>query len=306
MSRHRTTSRTAVVVFVVVAVLAGGTGLAVAMAMAVHDGAAPARVGAAPGTSAAATAAPTGSAAPDPVTPTASSSPTSSARASNPRPATNWHPTTTAKPAPTTPGPPTGPSGPTPAAPGTYRYRQAGSLPGTPAEGALVVSTVSASGTQTWSRLVGGTIPPSTSLMLFNSAGSFLVSPGGQVAGASATCTFATPVPWPPWPADLGRTAAAQASCTGPVHSYQVIEQVQGTAAMSLDGHSVTTTIVVTTIVLKGTASGSPLTVTLTETDYYAPTLRVPVLTHTHIAGTAIGIPISTDRTDTLESARPA
>jgi hypothetical protein len=212
-------------------------------------------------------------------------------------------------PTPTSPTGPTGgtgPIGPRAAAPGTYRYHQAGSLPGTPAEGTLVVAPASASGTQEWTRKVGGTMPAATTVMLFNTIGSYLVSPGGQVGGVRATCTFGTPVPWPPWPTMPGATFASQATCSGPVSTYQVSGQVQGTTTLSLDGHAVATTIVVNTFALKGTYAGSPLTMTLTETDYYAPSLRVPVMTRTHVVGSAIGLPLSTDRTDTLESATPS
>ncbi len=201
---------------------------------------------------------------------------------------------------------PTAPVGPAAAAPGTYRYRQAGSLAGTPGEGTLVVAPVSASGTQVWTRKVGGTVPASASVMLFNATGSYLVSPGGQVGGAPATCTFTAPVPWPLWPTTPGATFSAQATCSGPVSSYQVTGRVQGTATVSLDGHAIATSIVVNTFVLKGTYAGSPLTMTLTETDYYAPTLRVPVVTRTHVVGSALGLAVSTDRTDTLESATPS
>ncbi|MDQ1417202.1 MAG: hypothetical protein QOF81_2815 [Acidimicrobiaceae bacterium] len=194
-------------------------------------------------------------------------------------------------------------AGPTAAAPGTYRYRQSGTLAGTPAEGTLVVAPVSGSGTQVWTRKVGGTVPASTSVMLFNATGSYLVSPGGQTGGAPAACTFNAPVPWPPWPTTPGRTYAAQATCSGPVSSYQATGRVQGTATLSLDGHAVNTSIVVNTFVLKGSYAGSPLTMTLTETDYYSPTLRVPVVTRTHVVGSALGLPVSTDRTDILESA---
>jgi hypothetical protein len=45
---------------------------------------------------------------------------------------------------------------------------------------------------------------------------------------------------------------------------------------------------------------------TLIETDYYTPTLRVPVVTRTHVVGSALGLAVSTDRTDTLESATPS
>jgi hypothetical protein len=198
------------------------------------------------------------------------------------------------------------PTGPTAATPGTYKYRQAGSLPGTPAEGTLVVAPVSGSGTQVWTRKVGGTVPASASVMLFDTTGSYLVSPGGQVGGAPAACTFNLPVPWPPWPTTPGLSYSAQATCSGPVSSYNATGRVTGSATLSLDGHQINTSIVVNTFVLKGSYAGSPLTMTLAETDYYAPNLRVPVVTRTHVVGSAIGLPVSTDRTDTLESATPS
>jgi len=193
-----------------------------------------------------------------------------------------------------------------PAAPGTYRYRQSGSLAGTPAEGTLVVAPASTSGTQTWARVVGGTVAPSSTVMLFNASGAFMVAPGAAAAGGPQTCSFATPVPWPPWPTTIGRRASAHATCTGTISSYDVTTEVQGSAAMTLDGKTVNIMAVVNMIVISGTANGSPLHATLTETDYYAATLRVPVQVKTHLAGTVLGLSVTTDRTDTLESATPS
>jgi hypothetical protein len=62
---------------------------------------------------------------------------------------------------------------------------------------------------------------------------------------------------------------------------------------------------VVTTITVRGSYAGSTINVTLTETDYYDASLRVPVVTRTHVAGSALGLAITTDRSDTLESATP-
>ncbi len=270
----------------------------------------PGRVDVAPGSTAGSspTSAAPGSSAPSSTTsPQASTSaPAAHSAAAPPVPttaagATHVAPTTpTTRPPAANPAPV--PSGPAPATAGTYRYRQVGSLPGTPAEGTLVVAPASASGTQVWTRSVGGTVPPATSVMLFNANGAYLMSPGGQVAGAGSSCTFAAPVPWPPWPTTPGTTVSGHASCTGGISSFNVTGHVQGTASVTVAGQTVNAAVVVNTLVLSGVADGSALNVTLTETDYYAPTLRVPVLTVTHVAGTAIGLPVTTDRTDTLES----
>jgi hypothetical protein len=252
--------------------------------------------------------------APGPASPAPTTAPAAAATggaAAHPAPAA---PTITAAPRPsatTAPTPAPAPakaptsSGPAPAAPGTYRYHQAGSLSGTPAEGTLVVAPASASGTQTWTRAVGGTVAPSTSVMRFDANGAYLVSPGSQAAGA-ASCTFAAPVAWPPWPTTPGQSVSGSATCSGGISSYQVTGHVQATAPVAAAGTTVNAAVVVYTVTLSGTVSGSPFNVTLTETDYYAPTLRVPVLTKTHVSGTAIGIPITTDRTDTLESLTPS
>ena len=197
-------------------------------------------------------------------------------------------------------------TGPQPAAPGTYHYRQVGSLPGTPSQGTLVVSPASASGTQTWTRAVGGTVAPSSSVMRFTNAGAFLVSPGNQASGGAASCSFAAPVAWPPWPTTPGARTSGRASCTGGITSYNVSGVVQGTATDTLDGHTITTSVVVYAITLAGNVNGTALNVTLTETDHYSPTLRVPVITQTHLAGTALGLAVTTDRTDTLLSATPS
>jgi hypothetical protein len=142
--------------------------------------------------------------------------------------------------------------------------------------------------------------------MQFTSAGAFLVAPGNQASGGAASCSFAAPVPWPPWPTTPGQRTSGRASCTGGITSYQVSGVVQGTATDTLDGHPVTTSVVVYTIALAGNVSGSPLNVTVTETDHYSATLRIPVLTQTHLSGTALGLAVITDRTDTLLSATPS
>jgi hypothetical protein len=196
--------------------------------------------------------------------------------------------------------------GPAPAKPGTYRYRQAGTLAGTPSQGTLVVSPASASGTQTWTRVVGGTTPAAATVMRFDATGAYLLAPSASVAGAQAACTFPTPLPWPIWPTTVGRTISGQATCHGAVSSYLVTETVQGTRPLPLDGATVVTNVVVNTITMSGSYNGSPLKVTMTETDCYAPTLRVPVQTTTHLTGSVLGFSVATDRTDTLLSATPS
>jgi hypothetical protein len=169
-----------------------------------------------------------------------------------------------------------------------------------------VVSPAAPSGTQTWTRVVGGSLPAAVTVMLFNASGAYLVSPGSAVAGTQSSCSFAAPIPWPIWPTTVGRSTSGHATCRGPVTTYQVTSVVQGSATLTLDARTVTAAVVVNTIVITGRYNATPLNVTTTETDYYIPTLRVPVLTKTHLVGSVIGISVTTDRTDTLESSTPA
>ncbi len=104
----------------------------------------------------------------------------------------------------------------------------------------------------------------------------------------------------------MGRTTSGHAACRGPVTTYQVTGSVQGSATLRLDAKPVTAAVVLNTIVIAGRYNGMALNVTLTETDYYLPTLRVPILTKIHMVGNVIGFSVTTDRTDTLESATPA
>ncbi|MGH9125494.1 MAG: hypothetical protein ACRDZ8_12325 [Acidimicrobiales bacterium] len=210
-------------------------------------------------------------------------------------PPTTGKSTTTAPPA----------AGPAAAALGTYRYHQVGTLAGTPSEGTLMVTAGSGAGTQVWTRNVGGALPPASTNMLFNASGAFLLTPSDPVTG-TASCTFARPVPWPPYPTTPGQSASVQAACTAPITTYQVSSQVQGTTQVSLGGTSVTAAVVVNTFVIKGNYNGGAINVTLTETDEYAPNLAVPVVTTTRMSGTALGLSVTTQRTDTLESANPS
>jgi hypothetical protein len=63
---------------------------------------------------------------------------------------------------------------------------------------------------------------------------------------------------------------------------------------------------VASTFTLRGSYNGSPLNVTVAETDWYAPSLRVPVQTHTHLVGTVVGLTVSNDSNYLLTSSRPS
>ena len=153
---------------------------------------------------------------------------------------------------------------------------------------------------------MGGTVKPSSMTMLFNKAGTFMVSPNGQLAGTSGTCAFSIPLPWPPWPATVGATFSGQATCAGPVHTMTISGQIDRTEGLPLDGATVDTFRVVSTLVMKGSYNGSPISVTQTDTNWYAPSLSVPVRSQTHLQGSVIGIPLTIDSTAVLESSKPS
>jgi len=218
--------------------------------------------------------------------------------------------TTTVAPSAAGPGstrPPTpAPAAPTPAAPGTYHYHQTSSQPGTPPEGTLVVAPASASGTQVWTRNVGGNVRPSSTVMLFNSSGIFMLSPSGQVAGTAGACSFAAPLPWPPFPLAAGQSFAGHAACSGPVQTFVVSGQVGQVEPLPLNGAMVGTFKVTSNFVLQGSYSGSPLNVTVAETDWYAPSLPVPVQTRTHLVGRVLGLSVTSDTNYLLASSTPS
>lgn len=207
------------------------------------------------------------------------------------------------------PAPAARPTGPAPVPPGTYHYAQIGSntlksppgqsnttsapmsLP-VPSDGTLVVGPASG-GTQQWLRsaLTPSTAPSATSV-LFNASGVFTVS---QTVNGSP-CPFDSPVPWPPWPIAVGKTFTGHGSCSGT--SFGVIGRVMSSGSTPVGGAQVATYLVHTTLSLNGSAIGI-------QDDSYAPSLRLPVKTHTVLTVNYLGYLLSSDITYTLKSVTP-
>ena len=82
--------------------------------------------------------------------------------------------------------------------------------------------------------------------------------------------------------------------------------QIDQSQALPLDGGVVDTFRVVSTLIMKGSYNGSPISVTQTDINWYAASLPVPVKTQTHLQGSVIGIPLTIDSTSVLESSRPS
>ncbi len=167
------------------------------------------------------------------------------------------------------------------APPGTYTYPLVGTGTSTVTSGGqsfpqtvqnpitLGVTSVSGPRTERW-------VNPATTLDLsYTNGGVYLLDE--VVPLANATCTFGAPVPYPPWPLKI-TTVTGQATC-GQGATLSLKEQVTGTASVTVAGTAVPTYVVRSTMTLSAT------NLVVVETDFYAPSLRLPVQTTVAITG---------------------
>ena len=193
-----------------------------------------------------------------------------------------------------------------PATPGTYKYRQSGtttfgsSTKPVPAEGTAKIDPVSAQGTQTLHRTVDSSQPPSDTVFLFRDGGVFLtqIVQRSNATGQTTTftCTFAPPMPTPPWPPTVGGSYQGHADCGS--FTIDVHGSVQGTKTAL----GRTAFVLGSTLAFHGQLEGSG-----TQTDWVDPTSSLILHEDTsqsltyggfvHIAGTV---------TSDLESLTPA
>ncbi len=215
--------------------------------------------------------------------PTKPSGPTATTAATVPRP--------TAPPA----------SGPGPAATGTYHYNGGGTsvlttgtttTPQTvPAQSTLTV-TATGPGTEQWVN------SSTTANLVFNGSGVFLTSE--TVFGT--TCAFDTPVPFPPWPPAVGKSFSGQATCGSgsSASTLMLTGRIAGTASVSVAGTKVSTYLVQSKLTLSGTS------LVIGETDYYAPSLRLPVESIVAATGGITGYSIASNTAYVLTSLLPS
>jgi hypothetical protein len=205
--------------------------------------------------------------------------------------------TATTGPKVTTPGP----AGPAPAAPGTYTYTLVAgghsllttgttTMSLTPAATNSVVVTSTGGGAQQWV-----TNASSTTNLAFTGAGVFLQS---ETVPAVGTCTFSPPMASPPWPLAVGKTFSGTANCgsatltlTGSVGRSQLVP---------VGGVNVSAFLVQSTFTVSGT------TLVVNEVDWYAPSLRLPVVSNVRAQGGASGYSVDSNTTYALASSRPA
>ncbi len=205
----------------------------------------------------------------------------------------------------TTPRVTTAPSsGPVPAAPGTYHYNLVSGtsslttgttiMPLTVAPQSTLVVSSTGSGTQQW-------VNSSTTVnVAFTGAGVYLLAE--TIPLASTTCTFNAPVASPPWPLAVGKSFSGQATCGSgsSASSLSLQGRVSGTASVVVGGASVATFLVQSTVTLPGT------TLVIAETDWYAPSLRLPVKSTVIAKGGVTGYLIDSNTTYTLASSLPS
>ena len=202
-------------------------------------------------------------------------------------------PTTAAKP-PATNGakPPPVSTGPAPVATGSYQYKLLGGSYVDPDDRLQVLATVP-SGPEHPDRQHHGSGDGTVGQRLdhhqpgFTNSGVFLLSE--TVPLFNTTCTFDAPVASPPWPLAVGKPFSGQATC-GQGSSASILTLAgprHGAASLPLDGAAVSTFLVQTTLTLSGT------TLRIGETDWYAPSLRLPVKSTVAVPGGVTGYSIT-------------
>jgi hypothetical protein len=201
---------------------------------------------------------------------------------------------TTATTAPRATVPPA--TGPAPAAPGNYTFNGTGTSMVTfgttttplPVGTETLAVTSTGPGAQQW---VGTS---TTSNLLFNGTGVFLQAE--TVFGT--TCTFSPAVAYPPWPLASGQPFQGQATCGS--GTLYLSGHVAGTASVSVGGTNVSTFLVQSTLKLAGT------TLVISETDWYAPSLRLPVKSTVIAVGGSPSYSIASNTTYVLASTHPS
>ncbi|MEY2473154.1 MAG: hypothetical protein QOK28_2483 [Actinomycetota bacterium] len=189
---------------------------------------------------------------------------------------------------------------PAPAAPGTYDYAQSGSTNqgSVPPSGTLVVEGTGPS--QVFARHAD---PQSEGdlYFTFGSDGPHITRVVLKQQGLVITCTFATPVPAPPWPPTTGKTFSGHAACDNGF-AADFSGSITGHQNDSVSGRSFEVVVVASTLHV----SGNGIDVNVSDTQHWAPALRVPTYSHEVVHGTGpFGSTIAGDVTSTLVNASP-
>ena len=210
--------------------------------------------------------------------------------------------TTTAKPSgtpPTASGSVTG-KAPVPAAPGTYDYTQSGtSTVGTvPTAGTLRVDAAGANGSQVLHRYIDPSGQPTDTTLAFRTDGPFITQIVQRQQQVVITCNFNPPIPAPPWPATDGKPIAGKADC-GAV-KVEINGSITGHRTTKLDGKDIDVVVATVTVTTHGQVES-----TGTQTQWWAPSLRLTVHEESHTKGNFGAFPFESSVTADLKSAKP-
>ena len=188
---------------------------------------------------------------------------------------------------------------PAPAASGTYDYAQSGAVGGQPVppNGTLVVNGPGPD--QVFQRYFDPAQPPSDLFFSFRPDGPFITKVIVRQQGAAVSCTFDAPVPAPPWPPTSGRTFSGQATCDNGFKA-DFSGTVGGRTTDTVGDKRVEAVVINSTLHITGEVLGTPIDVTVADTQHWAPSLRVSTFSRETISGN-----ISGDVTSTLKSVNP-
>jgi hypothetical protein len=117
--------------------------------------------------------------------------------------------------------------------------------------------------------------------------------------GISVTGACDAPVPAPPWPPTAGRTFSGHATCDNGF-TADFSGSVGGHTTDHVGGAAVDTVVISSTLHASGTVLGQPVNVTVSDTQHWAPSLRVPTYSHEVVSGQVSG-----DVTSTLLNTSP-
>jgi hypothetical protein len=168
----------------------------------------------------------------------------------------------------------------------------------------MLIDRATSTGSQTWHRTVDAGQPASDTVFLFHGNGVFISQlvmrskVGTQTQ--TFTCTFATPLPSPPWPATVGSSYQGHADCGA--FTIDVHGSVTGTKDPTIGGATHHAYVLASSIVVHGQLEGSG-----TQTDWVDP--ATSLLLHEDSALSAVYggfYKVGGSTTSDLESVKPS
>jgi hypothetical protein len=245
---------------------------------------------------------------------------TTAGHQSTPLPITERGSTTTvavaATPPPSTPRPstpppsgaPAGTAGPAPVTAGTWHFTQLGTTTvgalrsSLPPAGTLVVAPADPTGMQISHRYTDPAQAPTDTTTSFAHGGMFLLSEVLRMRVGSTTesftCAFNPGVPVPPWPPRVGSHFGGDGNCGA--FGAHIDGQIAASRSATVGGTSVPVFVAVSTLTTQG-----QIAATFSETDWFAPSIRLSVHVETSGHGTYGFVSFTSISTSDLQSLSP-